>query len=109
MAIFAIIAEYDPFHLGHLHQIEKIREIDGDAKIIAIMSSSFVQRGTNSLFDKKLRASLAKNHGVDLVLELPFPYCSANAKYFAKSFRKTAKIPQFYTETRFLILIEPGF
>lgn len=85
MAIFAIIAEYDPFHLGHLHQINEIKRLDGNAKIIAIMSGSFIQRGQNSLFDKYTKASLAKSCGVDLVLELPFPYCSASAKYFANA------------------------
>jgi len=85
MAIFAIIAEYNPFHLGHLKQITKIKEQDKNAKIIAIMSASFVQRGTPAILDKYTRASLAKSCGVDLVLELPFPYCASSARHFARA------------------------
>ena len=43
----AVICEYNPFHNGHLIQLEKIRKIKGDdTRIVAIMSGSIVQRGT---------------------------------------------------------------
>ena len=74
----AIISEYNPFHTGHKYQIEAIREEFGrDTRIIAIMSGNFTQRGELAIIDKYTRAECAVRSGVNLVLELPFPYsCS---------------------------------
>ena len=81
-----IICEYNPFHNGHLYQIEKIREEFGaDTNIIAIMSGNYVQRGGVAIADKGLRAKCAVLSGVNLVLELPFPFSMSSAEYFAKS------------------------
>lgn len=81
-----IICEYNPFHNGHLYHIEKIREEFGaDTNIIAIMSGNYVQRGGVAIADKGLRAKCAVLSGVNLVLELPFPYSMSSAEYFAKS------------------------
>lgn len=81
-----IICEYNPFHNGHLYQIEKIREEFGaDTNIIAVMSGNYVQRGGIAMADKSLRAKCAVLSGVNLVLELPFPYSMSSAEYFAKS------------------------
>ena len=38
--IIGIIAEYNPFHLGHIHQINEIKKIYPDSTIIVIISSS---------------------------------------------------------------------
>lgn len=85
MTTVAIICEYNPFHLGHAYQIEKIRsEFGEDTCIIALMSGNFVQRGTPAIFDKYARAKAALEGGVNLVLEYPFPFCSSGANYFAK-------------------------
>ena len=81
-----IICEYNPFHNGHLYQIEKIREEFGeDSNIIAIMSGNFVQRGGVAIADKGLRAKCAVLSGTNLVLELPFPFSMSSAEYFAKA------------------------
>ena len=81
-----IICEYNPFHNGHLYQIEKIREEFGeDANIVAVMSGNYVQRGGVAIADKSLRAKCAVLSGANLVLELPFPYSMSSAEYFAKS------------------------
>lgn len=86
MKIIAIISEYNPFHNGHKYQIDKIREEFGDdSAIIAIMSGSFTQRGEPSIMDKISRAECAVKSGVNLVLELPFPFSSSSAEIFAKS------------------------
>ncbi len=85
MKTVAIICEYDPFHLGHKKQIEIIRDHFGaDATVISIMSGSTVQRGRLSIYPKHLRAEAAVKNGSDLVLELPFPYCSSSAEHFAR-------------------------
>ena len=86
MKTVAIISEYNPFHNGHLYQIEKIREHFGaDTAIIAIMSSNFTQRGDIAIMDKWARAESAVLCGVNLVLELPFPYSMSSAEFFAKA------------------------
>ena len=91
MKTVAIIAEYNPFHNGHLYQIEKIKECLGtDTAIIAIMSGNYVQRGEIAILDKWQRAKIAVECGVDLVLELPFPYSMASAEFFAKAGVKIA-------------------
>ena len=83
MKVVAVICEYNPFHNGHLRQIEMIREKWGDCVILALMSGSFVQRGEPAVFPKYDRAELAVRCGVDLVLELPYPWSGASAPFFA--------------------------
>lgn len=83
MSIAAIIAEYNPFHTGHLYQIEKVKKLTGADHIVVIMSGNFVQRGTPALFDKYTRTKMALNLGVDAVIELPVFYSCSSAEYFA--------------------------
>lgn len=81
-----IVCEYNPFHNGHLYQIKKIREHFGeDTNIIAVMSGNYVQRGGTAILDKGVRARCAVECGVNLVLELPFPFSMSSAEFFAKS------------------------
>jgi predicted nucleotidyltransferase len=81
-----IVCEYNPFHNGHLYQIQKIREEFGeDTNIIAVMSGNYVQRGGVAIADKGIRAKCAVLSGVNLVLELPFPFSMSSAEYFARS------------------------
>ena len=84
MKTVAIISEYNPFHNGHLYQIEQVRKEFGDnTAIVAIMSSNFTQRGDVAIMDKWARAEAAVHCGVNLVLELPFPYSMSSAEFFA--------------------------
>lgn len=84
--VVGIISEYNPFHNGHLYQIEKIREEFGeDTVIIAVMSGNYVQRGGVAIADKGLRARCAVLCGVNLVLELPFPFSMSSAEFFARA------------------------
>ena len=84
MKICGIIAEYNPFHLGHLKQIEYVKNVLGAEKIVVIMSGSFSQRGEVAVLDKFLRAKHAVIAGADLVIELPTVFATANAEIFAK-------------------------
>ena len=80
-----IIAEYNPFHLGHQYQIRRLRELLGaDAGIVAVMSGNFVQRGDFALLPKHFRAEMALACGADLVLELPTVFAMASAETFAR-------------------------
>lgn len=82
MSVIGIIAEYNPFHMGHLKQIKCCKKNDSDM-IIAVMSGDFIQRGAPAIFNKYIRAKLALSSGVDLVLELPSLYATASAPIFA--------------------------
>ncbi len=84
MKIAGIVAEYNPFHNGHLYQIDKTR-LSGATHIVAVMSGSFVQRGDIAIFSKWARAKAAILNGADLVVELPVQYALASANRFAKA------------------------
>ena len=92
MKVAAIISEYNPFHLGHEYQVKKIREIIGEeTAIIAIMSGNYTQRGEIAVADKTIRAKAAVECGINLVLELPFPFSMSSAEFFARSGVKIAE------------------
>ncbi len=80
--IAGIVCEYNPFHTGHLYQIEELRKM-GYEKIVCVMSGNTVQRGEVAVMDKYSRAAVAVHSGADLVLELPYPYSSSGAEFFA--------------------------
>ena len=85
MLKIGIVAEYNPFHNGHLYQIRKIREIFGKDVFIAVVGSGdFVQRGEISFLDKWEKTQVNLEHGVNLVAELPLYYSIQNAEIFSK-------------------------
>ena len=83
MNVIGIIAEYNPFHNGHLYQIKKIREIFKDSLIITIVNGNFTQRGDISVINKWDKAKILLNY-VDLVIELPTYYGINSADLFSK-------------------------
>lgn len=83
MKTTGIIAEYNPFHNGHLHQIKTIRHQTDTDVIVVVISGDFVQRGTPAFTDKYLRTAMALAGGADFVFELPVIYASASAGLFA--------------------------
>lgn len=83
MRSVGIVCEYDPFHNGHKRQIELIKKNNPDAAVVCLMSGNLTQRGSFAVADKYTRAAAAVASGADLVLELPYPYSSASAEYFA--------------------------
>lgn len=88
MKVVGIVAEYNPFHTGHLYHVEKSRELAGlgsNCAVIAVMSGNFVQRGDIAVFPKHSRAEAACKApgGPDLVIELPTPFACASAERFA--------------------------
>ena len=84
MKVLGIIAEYNPFHMGHAYQINTLKkEINADYTVIA-MSGNFVQRGAPAMMEKYSRARMALSCGADLVLELPSIYAAASAEHFAR-------------------------
>ena len=83
MKTTGIIAEYNPFHNGHLYQMQEARRLSGADYIIVVMSPDFVQRGAPALTDKWIRARMALQAGADLVLEFPVRAATGSAEYFA--------------------------
>lgn len=83
MHISAIIAEYNPLHLGHEFHIAETKRITGADFIITVLSGDFVQRGLPAVLDKHTRTRMALEAGSDLVLELPVPYALSSGEGFA--------------------------
>ena len=85
MLKIGIVAEYNPFHNGHLYQIRKIKEIFGeDVLIVVVISGGFVQRGEISFLDKWEKTHVSLGCRVDLVVELPLYYSIQNAEIFSR-------------------------
>lgn len=84
MKAAGIVVEYNPFHNGHLHHARCAKESSGADILIAAMSGQFLQRGEPAFADKWKRTEMALANGVDLVLELPYVYATAQASDFAR-------------------------
>ena len=84
MNIIGLIAEYNPIHLGHIYQINKIKEKYPNSIIILITNTCFTQRGEISILNKWNKTTISLNNNIDLVIELPFPYATQSADIFAK-------------------------
>ena len=82
--VLGIIAEYNPFHNGHLYHIAKSKQETGAQYVVAVISGNFVQRGNTSIINKWKKARMALLNGVDLVIELPTIYSVSSAENFAE-------------------------
>jgi len=89
VSICGIVAEYNPFHLGHEKHIALARKATGAKYIICAMSGFFMQRGEPSIFDKWTRAACALAGGADAVIELPLISAVQSAQGFAEGGIKT--------------------
>ena len=72
-----IIAEYNPFHNGHLYHLEQSLSATGAEFAVVAMSGNFVQRGQMAVADKWERAEAAVKSGADLVVEIPAVFAQA--------------------------------
>ena len=86
--VLGIVAEYNPFHNGHLYHIQKTKEMTGAKFVVCVMSGNFVQRGNTSIVDKWTKTQMALASGIDLVLELPTIYSVSSAESFAQGAMK---------------------
>ena len=85
MQTIGIIAEYNPFHNGHIYHIQKIKEKYPDSLIILVLNGYFLQRGEISILSKEDKIKIALEENVDLVVELPFIFGSQSADIFAEA------------------------
>ena len=83
MDIIGIVAEYNPFHNGHLYQINEIKKMYPNSIIIAIIDGYFGQRGNMSIITKEDKVSDALSNGIDIVIELPILFAIQSADTFA--------------------------
>ncbi len=83
MNVVGIAAEYNPFHAGHLYQIERARDFVSADAVVAVMSGNFVQRGEPAIKDKWTRTAWALDNGVDVVLEIPTYFCLSAASAYS--------------------------
>lgn len=82
-SVLGIVAEYNPFHNGHLYHLKQSKRITNSKYVVAIVGNNFSQRGDCSIFDKWTKAKLVVENGVDLVIELPSIYSVSSAENFA--------------------------
>ena len=85
MKVIGIIAEYNPFHNGHLYHIDTIKDLYPDSLIVLVLNGYFLQRGEISILTKKDKTTIALKEKVDLVAELPFIYGTQSADIFAST------------------------
>ena len=83
METIGIIAEYNPFHNGHLYHLNTIKEKYPDATIVLVMNGNFTERGDVSLINKWKKTKIALDLGIDLVVELPYPFATQSADFFS--------------------------
>ena len=83
MEIIGIVAEYNPFHNGHIYQIKKIKELYPDSLIIVCLNGNYTMRGDFSYSSKEDKVNTILNYGVDIVLELPYIYGTQSGDIFA--------------------------
>ena len=81
--VLGIIAEYNPFHNGHLYHLEASKKLTDADYTVAIISGNFTQRGSTSIVDKWSKTKMALKNGIDLVIELPVLYSISSAENFA--------------------------
>ena len=81
--VLGIIAEYNPFHNGHLYHLNKSKELTNSNYTIAVIGGNFTQRGDTSIINKWDKAKMALDNGIDLVIELPVLYAISSAENFA--------------------------
>lgn len=82
--VLGIIAEYNPFHNGHLYHLMQSKKTFNADYTIAVMGGNFSQRGEVSVVNKWAKAEMALKNGVDLVIELPTIYAISSAENFAE-------------------------
>lgn len=81
--VLGIIAEYNPFHNGHLHHLQMSKQYTNSDYTIGIIGGNFTQRGSTSIIDKWEKTRIALLNGIDLIIELPLLYSISSAENFA--------------------------
>lgn len=83
MRVVGVIAEYNPFHLGHAHHLAEARRLARADAVVVVMSSVFTQRGDAAILSPQARARMALSSGADAVFALPAAWAVRDAEHFA--------------------------
>ena len=83
MLVLGIVAEYDPFHNGHLHHLRRAMESVSPSSVLIVLSGSFKQRGEVALLSPFARARCAVACGADAVFALPMLWTVRDAEHYA--------------------------
>lgn len=84
MKAVGIVVEYNPFHNGHAYHVKQAKLETNAEIVVAVMSGQFLQRGEPAIVDKWSRTKMCLQNGVDIVIELPYVYSTAQATDFAR-------------------------
>ena len=84
MKKIGVIAEYNPFHNGHLYHLNKVKEMFPNDSYILILIGNFTQRGEISIINKWNKTKIALDYGYDLIVELPYIFATQSASFYAK-------------------------
>ncbi|WP_322901064.1 nucleotidyltransferase [Mycoplasmopsis felis] len=79
-----IVAEYNPFHNGHIYQLNWIKENIKNPKIVVAMSHKYSQRGEIICLSYGERKRMIKKFGVSKVIPLKVKISSQAAHIFAR-------------------------
>ena len=99
--VLGIIAEYNPFHNGHLYHLTESKRKCNAKYAVAIISGNFTQRGDASIVNKFEKAKMAIENGIDMVIELPTLYSISSAENFADGAIKILNELNFITHISF--------
>ncbi|QSF13863.1 nucleotidyltransferase [Mycoplasma sp. Mirounga ES2805-ORL] len=80
-----IVVEYNPFHNGHLKQINFIKENFPEEEIVIVMSDKYTQRGEINVLPFEKRVEIAKKFGINKILKLSFEETVQAAHIFAQN------------------------
>lgn len=78
-----IIAEYNPFHNGHLYHLNKVKNMFPNSYLILVLIGNFTQRADISIINKWDKTKIALEYGLDLVVELPYNIATSSASIYA--------------------------
>lgn len=83
MAVLGIVAEYDPFHNGHLYHLAEAKRLVQPDYTYVVLSPCLKQRGSFALLSPTDRARLALEAGADAVFALPVLWTVRDAEHYA--------------------------
>lgn len=83
MRVVGVIAEYNPFHLGHAYHLAEARRLANADAVVVVMSSVFTQRGDAAILAPADRVKMALSSGADAVFALPAAWAVRDAEHFA--------------------------
>ena len=85
MKKIGIIAEFNPFHNGHVYFLKQVKKQFPNSFITLILTTNFSERGEISLLTKWDKTRICLKYGVDLVIELPIYFATNGADIFSEN------------------------